>query len=439
MADLLVLGGALLASADAPLRHDTGVLLVDGCVAAIAGNDSLLAEHPRADTVDARDLLLMPGLVNAHMHSYGLLAHGLMPETAPAGFFEFLEDFWWPKVEDRLDRAMIEAAMELAMCQMIRSGVTMLCDVLEAPNATPGILEAEADVVRRAGLRAVLMTEASERIDRTHGQRLLEENARFIEAHRHDEALRGMLCLHTSFTCSEGFVRRAVAMRDDLRCGLHLHLSESPYEPARCEERSGLRPVAWYDRIGLWNRKTLASQAVAVDDAEIRLLALRGVKTVHMPLSNCEVGGGISPVPTMIAQGMEPGLGTDGYINNLFEVMRGAFLIHKGALRDPSVMSSREVFRMATEWGARALGFEDCGAMVCGAKADLVGIDLQFDTPLTEANVVDQIVLHRDPPHVRLSIVGGRKLMERGKLVSLDEERARREAAVQARRLWEGI
>ena len=437
MGELLILGGALLGSPDASLENERGVWIRDGAIVGTGDNDSLIAEHPDVEAIDARDLLLLPGLVDAHTHAYGLLAHGLPIPSPPSGFFEFLADFWWPRVEDRLDRAMIEAAMTLSCCRMIRTGVTAFCDVLEAPNAPVGMLDVEAEVVRRAGLRAVLMTEASERIDAARGERLLMENARFIEATAGDPFAHGMLCLHTSFTCSEGFVERARELRDALGSAVHLHLSESAYEPAICQQRHGVSPAVWYDRLGLWDGPALASQVVAVGEDELRLLVARGVRTVHMPLSNCEVGGGVSPVPTMIDLGMRPGLGTDGYIANLFEVMRGAFLIHKGVRRDPSVMPARDVLSMASRWGADAIGFPQCGSIAAGKGADLIGIDLGFDTPLGAANAVEQIVLHRDPEHVKLSIVGGRVVMRDGRLLTLDEEAARTEVRRQARRLWE--
>lgn len=438
MAEHVVLGGALLDSPESSLHLGWGVWIENGRVAALGPNSKLRDEHPEAEVIDAGHLLLMPGFINAHMHAYGLLAHGIPVHDVPPGFYEFLSDFWWPRVEDRLDEAMIEAAMDLACYRMIQSGITTFCDVLEAPNAREGILDVEADVVKRAGLRAVLMTEASERIDKTRGERLLAENARFIEEHQQDDHIHGMLCIHTSFTCSESLVVRARRMMEDLGCDLHLHLSESGYEPEVCLKRHGIRPVMWYERLELWNPSVLASQAVAVDEEEIRLLAERGVRVAHMPLSNCEVGGGVAPVPTMIDNGMRPSIGSDGYINDLFEVMRGAFLIHKGVLRNPLTMSAKTVLSMATIWGAEAAGFPQIGILAPGKRADIIGIDVDLDTPLTEENVLDQLVLYRNSRDVKLTMVGGEILMKDGEVLTLDVDDVRQKAKEQANRLWGG-
>ena len=225
---------------------------------------------------------------------------------------------------------------------------------------------------------------------------------------------------------------------DDLGCDLHLHLSESEYEPAVCLEEHGTRPVMWYERLGLWSSSVLASQAVSVDEEEIRLLAERGVRVAHMPLSNCEVGGGVAPVPDMIDNGMCPGIGSDGYINDPFEVMRGAFLIHKGVRRTPLTMSAKTVLSMATTWGAEAVGFPQVGDITPGKQADLIGIDIDLDTPLTEENVLEQLVLYRSAQDVKLTMVGGEVLMKDGDVLTLDVESIRQHAREQAIKLWGG-
>ncbi|MEA1871407.1 MAG: amidohydrolase, partial [Candidatus Bipolaricaulota bacterium] len=99
MTESLVLGGALLASAEASLQEDWGVLIEGRSISAVGPNETLHAEHPHAEIIDARDLLIIPGFINAHRHSYGLLAHGIPVDDPPRGFYEFLADFWWPHVE----------------------------------------------------------------------------------------------------------------------------------------------------------------------------------------------------------------------------------------------------------------------------------------------------------------------------------------------------
>ena len=164
-----------------------------------------------------------------------------------------------------------------------------------------------------------------------------------------------------------------------------------------------------------------ASQCVQITPAEIEILARRGVRVTHMPLSNCEVGGGIAPVPDLLAAGVTVGLGSDGYITDMFEVMRGAFLIHKAHRQDPRVMPAHLVWQLATEGGARALGLEKVGRLAPGWQADLQLIDSTLPTPVEAWNLYDQLLLYRSRRDVRAVMVAGRWRVRDGEVLGVDE------------------
>jgi cytosine/adenosine deaminase-related metal-dependent hydrolase len=181
----------------------------------------------------------------------------------------------------------------------------------------------------------------------------------------------------------------------------------------------------------------LASQCVQLEPEEISLLADRHAHVSHMPLSNCEVGGGIAPIPQMVAAGITIGLGSDSYIDNFFEVMRGAFLIHKAAQQDPRLMPASLVYYMATEGGARALHLPWVGRLSPGWKADLQLIDARFPTPATEGNLYDQLILYRNPEHVRLVMIHGNILLQDGGLNNRMDNSKDHSLWSQAERLWQ--
>jgi 5-methylthioadenosine/S-adenosylhomocysteine deaminase len=164
----------------------------------------------------------------------------------------------------------------------------------------------------------------------------------------------------------------------------------------------------------------LASQCVQIDPSEIALMAERGVRVSHMPLSNCEVGGGIAPLPELLQAGVQVGLGSDSYIDDFFEVMRGAFLIHKASHQDPGVLPAKLVWYLATEGGARVLGFQSVGRLIPGWQADLQLIDASLPTPLTEHNLYDQLLLYRNHSHVRATMVAGRTVMRDGVIPNVE-------------------
>ena len=141
------------------LKKDFGLEMTDGTITKVAPNAELKAEG--ADEVlDLKDQIILPGFVNGHNHMYGFLSHGITAEAIVTDFSSFLDDFWWPYVEDRLDHELVEATTEMACVEMIDSGVTAFVDILEGPHSIPGALEVEAKVVEKAGLRGKLSFEA---------------------------------------------------------------------------------------------------------------------------------------------------------------------------------------------------------------------------------------------------------------------------------------
>jgi cytosine/adenosine deaminase-related metal-dependent hydrolase len=178
---------------------------------------------------------------------------------------------------------------------------------------------------------------------------------------------------------------------------------------------------------------------VQVSPDEIALMARRGVSMTHMPLSNCEVGGGVAPVPDLVAAGVTVGLGTDGYINDFFEVMRGAFLIHKAYRQDPQVMPASLVWQLATEGGARALGLSQVGRLAPGWQADLQLIDADLPTPATEHNLYEQLLLYRNHTHVRAVMVAGTVRVRGGEVLDVDGDALRARTHAAAQRLWSQV
>ena len=146
MSATLILGHMLWADTTQPPRPGWGVAVEGERVIATGPHGTLRARFPGATVVEAMDCVITPALVNAHHHMYGVLAHGIPLEEAPAGFWPFLEDFWWPRVEDRLTHDLIAAATDWACLEMVRSGVTTFYDCLETPHA---ILRQSQDTASR--------------------------------------------------------------------------------------------------------------------------------------------------------------------------------------------------------------------------------------------------------------------------------------------------
>ncbi len=437
MTTLILADWVVPSSAVGPQRN-WGVAVDGRDIVAVGPHGELRAAHPNADVVDGSGQILLPGFVNGHVHLYGTLAHGIPLDEAPDNFWGFLEDYWWPKVEDALDVDMIVAATDYVCAEMLRSGITTFYDILEAPNALPEALLAQKEVVERRGQRGLLSFEATERAGERIARLGLEENLRLIDAcaAEPDGLVGGLMCWHTTFTCSDDYIREAFALAADRGVLSHAHMNEGVHEGDWCLERTGRRTALHYDTLGVAGPGFLASQCVQIDEAELALIADRGIRVTHMPLANCEVGGGIAPIPELLEAGATVGLGSDGYINDFFAVMRGAFLIHKARRRDPGVMPASTVLHMATEGGAAALGLDNVGRLEAGCRADLQLVDADFPTPLTTHNLVEQVVLWRNHQHVSSVMVDGRWRVQNKEVLNVDLGALKAATNHQAARLW---
>ncbi len=386
---------------------------------------------------DKRDSIILPGFINAHMHQYGVLSRGIPANVDFKDFEGFLEDYWWPFIENRigLDEVLITA--KTSAIELLESGVIGFCDTLEAPNTEDYSLIEQAKVIEKIGMKAILSLESCERISSENGLRCLRENEEFIKWSRENSKLtRGIMCTHTSFTCSDDFLSLARKKAEELDVDWQFHLSESIYEVNQSLKNKGKLPVNYYDDLNLLDERVIASQCVKMSPEEIGILKEKGVRVIHMPLSNCEVGGGFSPVPQMLEAGIKIALGSDGYINDFFEVMRGAFLIHKSNMEDASIMPSKQVLKMATENGAHVLGWNDTGILKAKNKADFIVMKDRFKTPVTLENLFDQIVVHGDKAYIDRLYVNGRLLVENGQVKNIDKEEIFSQMRAIADKFW---
>ncbi|MAT63371.1 MAG: amidohydrolase family protein [Actinomycetota bacterium] len=417
-------------------KENWGVRVCDGKIHTVAPNKELETKFPEDEVVLAEGQVLMPGFVNGHVHMYGVLAHGIPLESAPSDFWSFLEKFWWPLVEDRIDHKMISAATDWICSEMLLTGTTTFCDVLEAPKSLPESLLLEKEIIESRGLRALLSFEANERSGHEIAQRGLDENIRLIETNNSENLVAGFMSVHTTFTCSDDFLRKAFELAEENNVLFHAHCNEGVYEGEWCEKAYGHRTFEHYEKLGINGSRFLASQCVHLSEREIELISSAGTRCVHMPLSNCEVGGGIAPIPELLEQGVAISLGSDGYINDMFEVMRGAFLIHKARLQNPQTMKAEQVFEMATLAGAKTLGLENIGALKSGFTADLQLVNANFPTPSSKENLIEQVILHRSGHHVDSVMIAGEWRLKNGEVLGIDLEEQREALHIQAKRLW---
>ncbi|MDU5081141.1 amidohydrolase family protein [uncultured Tissierella sp.] len=434
---MLIIKGKYLISSSEDIYIDHSLVVEGENVIDILSNSEAEKKYPNVKVVDKSDSIIMPGFINAHMHQYGILSRGIPANVEFKDFEGFLWDYWWPFIENRIGLKEVKATTKASVMELIESGVIGFCDTLEAPKTEEGTLIEQGKILEEIGMKAVLSLESCERISYDNGIKCLEENESLIHWSRENSKnISGIMCTHTTFTCSDKFLKFAQDKAKEINVPWQFHLSESIYEVNHCLKDYGRRPVNYLDDLGLLDNNVLASQCVKVNENEINILKEKGVKVVHMPLSNCEVGGGFAPIPELLKAGVEVALGTDGYINDFFTVIKAAFLLHKASKEDASVMPASTVFRMATEYGAKALGWNDTGRLMVGNRADFIIMEDEFKTPVTLDNIFDQIVVHGQKEFIHSVYINGKSVLEDGKLKVINKEEVSREMRAVAEEFW---
>ncbi|ESP87899.1 amidohydrolase [Candidatus Halobonum tyrrellensis] len=375
------------------------------------------------DTLDASDGLVIPGLVNAHSHAAMTLLRGYADDKPLDAWLR--EDVW--PIEATLRGSDVRAGAELAMVEMIRSGVTAVGDMYFHVGDI-------VDVVDRSGMRArVGHGVVTVGKDDDDAQADLDES--FHVAEKFDGAadgrVRTAVMPHSLTTVDEELLDEAAERSREAGIPLHFHLNETPAEVDPIVDEAGERPSAYADDRGLLRPDTWAAHGVHTDESEIHLLADRGVTVVHCPASNMKLASGMAPVQEMLDAGVNVALGTDGAASNndldVFGEMRDAAMVGKLAADDASAVSAESALRMATENGANALGF-DSGRIEPGRNADLAVVDLDVPHLTPHHDLVSHLVYAARGSDVRHTVCDGRVLMDDRDVVAFDEGEVRERA-----------
>ena len=441
MATRILIHNGTLITFGSPCRVLEGqaLLIEDGRIARIAPKADI--QGPFDKVIDATGQVVMPGLVNAHMHFYSTLVRGLGKAAPSANFQEVLDNLWW-----RLDRQLslddVEISAQVVLLDAIRKGTTTLVDHHASPFAATGSLDRIAKAVKASGVRACLCYEVSDRDGAAIASQGLEENASFARrcAAEADPHLRALFGLHAAFTLADATLDRAAALATELGIGFHVHVAEAASDVAVNLEQHGLTPVARLHRHGILGRGSIAAHAVHVNDADIDLLAETRTFVAHNPQSNLNNAVGIADVLKLVARGVKVGLGTDAMTVNMLEEIRVAMWAQHLRQDNPTcafMEIANTLFTRNPELASQLWGFP-LGTLEEGAAADVILLDYHAPTPLDGNTVLGHLVFGLSQATVDTTICAGRVLME-GKRLTIDVD----EAALAARsrelasRLWD--
>ena len=436
---LLVKGGTIVTMDDKRrVIHDGSVAAEDGEIIAVGSSEKIPGGFRTDEIMDARGCIVIPGLICSHTHLYGMALRGsALGIRPPSDFLQILQRIWWP-IDEALTNDDAYATALSASAESLMSGTTCYADTYSAPNAIEGSLDHIARAVNEVGNRAIISFEATERRTPGEGRRGLQESLRFARRKDRGRAM-GMVSLHASFTVSDDLIARGVEASQKLRVPITIHVSEGQNDVYHNIERHGKRSVERLHDMGLLTRRAVLAHCVHLDEREIELLGKSPASVAHNPMSNMLNAVGVSPLLKMIDSGVNVGLGNDGYVFDMFENMRAAFLLQRVSRRNPNRPSPQQVVEMCTVNGARAYGLSSLGSISPGKRADIVVLRPSFIATPYSGSVYGYIVNGLRGADVRDVVVDGEVVVRDRKMTRLDLARAERKVLKIMDRLWKRL
>lgn len=450
--------------------------LVDGrtyngeCLNIVIENDTIIEilepnyKLPNdAITIDAKENIVLPGLINSHTHGDTSLAKGLgdrwtlelLLNASPLTSESF-------RLQDK------SLAARLSAVEMLLNGCTACYDLFsDFPIPELQSLEAVGEAYKEVGMRAVIAPLMADRtfwqavpgmldalpndlsrkinqISAAPGDTVIASVRHALKNWIHRDSIHLGLAPTIPYHCKSTFFKSCRELADEFGVRIHSHLGESKMQAVVGQQLFGCSLTEYLDTLGIVSSDFTAAHCVWLDQQDIERLADRGAHVAHNPTSNLRLGTGVAKTREMLKAGVNVGIGTDANTCsdglNMFEAMRMAAYVSRIHQPDPDYwLSVEDVLLMATEGSAKALGLEDqIGRIAPEFKADLVFIDTRAIQYIPLNNPRRQIVFQENGSGVKDVMVGGKFVVQDRKPVGIDYDDLREkvsESIVRIRRI----
>ena len=398
--------------------RDHSVALSGDSILAVLPTAEALQQWPSADRIDLPGHALLPGFVNAHTHSPMTLLRGYADDME---LHVWLQEHIWPAEARYVNPEFVADGTRLAVAEMFRSGTTCFNDMYFFPDAT-------IEVCREAGMRVsagITIIEMASSWATDVGA-YIEKGLQLHDRWNDDPLVSFTLSPHSPYTVSDDSLERIAAISEEHSLPVHMHVLETEWEIKQSLQQHDTHPVTRLQQHGLLNPRLMAVHMTQLGVADIGQIADSGASVVHCPQSNLKLASGFCPVAELAEAGVNVALGTDGAAaNNDLDMMcegQTAALLAKGVAGDAKAVDAFQALEMMTINGARALGMADrIGSIEPGKQADLCALDLQQPETQPLHHVVSQVVYAASSRQVSDVWVAGRRVLESGRLTTLDQ------------------
>lgn len=344
-----------------------------GRIVALLPQTQARSRYQPRTSFDLGEHVLIPGLVNLHVHAAMSLMRGIADDLP---LMRWLNEAIWPAETRHVSYPFVFDGTLLAAAEMIAGGITTCSEMYFYPEAAAAAFE-------HMGMRAVIglpvldfpTAYASDPDD------YLSKGLHVRDKWRDHPRLSFSLAPHAPYTVSDGPLERIAMLAAELDVPIHIHIHETRAEISESIAKHGVRPIARLARLGVLGSNMIGIHAVHLDASDLDLLSRYNCSIGHCPTSNMKLASGIAPISALAQRGLRIGLGSDGAASNnrldLFQEMRQAALLAKVSTGDAAALPAHRVLRMATLDAAEALGLEDSiGSITPGKNADLCAVSL---------------------------------------------------------------
>lgn len=402
------------------------IVIRDGVIVEIRKHGDSETVYEANETVDGGEMLYLPGFIDSHMHTGQQLLRGRVLDAMPMIWKRIMLPF-----ESTLNEEKMRLSAELAALDMIRSGT---CGFIDAGSY---FMDKAAEVYETSGLRGALSVSTMDEeglpasIAMT-AEEAIEKTDILFERFHGKGNLKVFYSLRSLISCSEDLIERAAIRAREKGTTLQAHMNEYPGEITPFLSRFQKRPYEFLDAKGILGPWFLGAHSLLLSEKEKDLMCDRQVRICHCPFSNC--GKAVPETPSLLRRQIPVGIGTDGAAHgglslwNEMRIFRSVMNVTCGVpLAEPAIMPAKTILDMVTKGGAACLG-EETATIAVGKRADLIGIDLDAPHLWIHGVISNTLVESVSAEDVKNVIVGGRMLMKNREILTLDEEKIRREA-----------
>lgn len=383
-------------------------------------------EDEEAKVIDAKEMVVMPGLVNTHTHLAMSIFRGYKDDQK---LMDWLENAIFP-VEDKLSPDDIYWNSFLSCIELIKSGTTTFNDMYFRMDKT-------IQAVEESGLRGVIAWSITDTSIKDKITRTREYHERYNYP---DSRIKIYVSAHAPYSCSPDTMELCVDLAKELETGLHIHLSETLQEEKIIRERYNKTGTEYLNDLHAFDVPVVLAHGIYISDSDLEILKNIKGGISHNPISNCKLSSGICDVTKLRKNNINVGIGTDGIGStttlDMFEEMRTAAYLQKINTMEPTSINAYEILKMATIEGARVLNLDnEIGTVEVGKKADLIFINTNKTHLYPENDLCTNLVYSANGSDVDTVMIDGKLIMQNRKLLTINEKHVKKNIAKVVKRL----